>query len=98
MVERYIEMFDGTESGEKELLLKTNVAMLKIEVIGSGTLSLTAMLDRDSNKQVLGAIKSDTFASVIALTAGLYTVEVSGYYKVFFTLSGNATVNVKTIC
>lgn len=98
MVERYVKMFDGTNSGEKELLLKTNVAMLKIEVIGSGSLSLMAMLDRDSNKQVLGAIKSDTFASTIALTAGLYTVEVSGYYKVFFTLSGNATVNVKTIC
>ena len=91
-------MFDGTESGEKELLLKTNVAMLKIEVIGSGTLSLTAMLDRDSNKQVLGAIKSDIFATTVALSSGLYTVEVSGYYKVFFTLSGNATVNVKTIC
>lgn len=98
MVERYVKIFDGTNSGEKELLLKTNVAMLKIEVIGSGSLSLMAMLDRDSNKQVLGAIKSDTFASTIALTAGLYTVEVSGYYKVFFTLSGNATVNVKTIC
>ena len=98
MVERYVKIFDGTNSGEKELLLKANVAMLKIEVIGSGSLSLMAMLDRDSNKQVLGAIKSDTFASTIALTAGLYTVEVSGYYKVFFTLSGNATVNVKTIC
>lgn len=98
MVERYIELFDGTESGEKEMLIASNIGMLKIEVEGSGTLGLTAMLDRNSQKQVLGAIKSNDFSTNVALTAGLYTVEVSGYYKVFFTLTGNATVYVKTIC
>ena len=48
MVEKYIQLFQDTESGQKELLISPNVSLLKIEVDGSGSLSANAMLDRES--------------------------------------------------
>ena len=98
MVQRYIQLFYNGETGQKDIILKTNVAMIKVEVKGDGPLTISAMLDRESQQYTLGAIKSDDFSKNTTLTNGLYTVEVSGYYKIFFNLAGNADVYIKTIC
>lgn len=99
MVERYEKLFQSGETGEKKLLIPSNVSMIKVEIKGSGSLNCTAMLDRDSDKQVIGAIKANDFSKVTTMNGGaIYTLEVSGYYKVFFTLSGSADVYIKTIC
>lgn len=98
MVEKYIQLFQDTESGQKELLISPNVSLLKIEVDGSGSLSANAMLDRESELYLIGAIKTNDFSKVTVMNSGLYSMEVSGYYKMFFTSSGNANVYIKTIC
>ena len=98
MIERYEQIFSNTDNGEKGIVLNPNVSLIKVEVIGSGSISVTAMLDRDSNKNLLGAIKANDFSKVTVMSAGLYTIEVSGYYKIFFTSSGNSDVYIKTIC
>lgn len=99
MIERYEKLFQSGDSGEKELLISPNVSMIKVEIKGSGSLDCKAMLDRNSDKQVIGAIKASDFSKVSTMSGGaIYTLEVSGYYKVFFTLSGSADVYIKTIC
>lgn len=99
MVYSYEKLFQSGETGEKEVLIPVNVSMVKIEVKGSGTLVCTAMLDRESDKVAIGAINAKDFSNTLSMTEGLYTIEVSGYYKIFFTLSGASTdVYIKAIC
>ena len=99
MIERYEKLFQSGDSGEKELLISPNVSMIKVAIKGRGSLYCKAKLNRNSDKKVIGAIKASDFSKVSTMSGGaIYTLEVSGYYKVFFTLSGSADVYIKTIC
>ena len=87
LVYSFEHLFFNTESGEKEVLIPTTVSMVRIEVKGSGTLICEAMLDRDSQKQPIAAINAKDFSSTLSMTEGLYSIECSGYYKLFFILN-----------
>ena len=98
MVHNYEKLYFAGESGERECLIPVNVGMLKIEV-KSGSLTAMAMLDRDSDYQPLSAISMKDYSHSLTMSGpGLFTLEVSGIYKIQFNYNGSDDVYMKSIC
>lgn len=98
MINKYEVLYFSAESGDKEVLVSPNVSLLKAEV-KSGTLTVKAMLDRESEALPVAGISAKTFESMLNMTGpDLYNIDVSGYYKLIFTYSGGDDVYIKTLC
>ena len=96
MILRYETVFDGT-GGESEIIIPSTASLLKVEVT-SGNLTIKGKFDRMGDLQVIGGIKSSDFSTVLSIDAqGIYSYDVSGFYKINLNYTGTRIVRYKII-
>lgn len=98
MVRIYQSLYKSGEFGDKRLDIKPNTGLIRLEINGSGSLNAKGVLEKGSEPYLISAIKCADYSKVTTMSdAGLYILEVAGLRYIDFTLTGNATVNLKQI-
>ena len=97
MVRKYEVLYFAGETGSKEILIPVDVAMLKFE-LKDGTLTAMGYLDRDSDPQPLSGISAKDYSVNLNMQGpGIFTLEVSGLYKISTVFQGSEEVAFKSI-
>lgn len=86
------------ESGDKEILVPVDVALVKI-VVPSG-INITAygkLTKEDENYNGLMGIKSNDLKTYITMTNGLYTIDANGLYSIKFNSDTESSIKIRMI-
>lgn len=88
---------DVISNGSKEIIIPSNVSLLKIEVL-DGSVGVKAKFERDSPYQAIGGIKMYDFSKITNITGqGIYNFDINGYYSVQLEYNGNSNLKYKLL-
>ena len=97
MVRKFETLFFSGESGEREILIPSDVALIRLE-FKSGTVTAMGRLDRESDPTPISGVSMKDFSTSINMSGGqIWTIDCSGLYKVIVNYTGTDEVLMKTI-
>lgn len=97
MVQQDFFLYDE-ESGEKEVIIPLQSALIKIEVPEGVNISAQGKLAKESQVyNALMGVKSNDLKTYISMTNGLFSIDVNGIYSVKFNSDAVSTIKIKML-